>query len=549
MTHPIYTAITFAPVQGFIEKSRQLRDLYGASLILSHLSKKIVDAVNQLPNCEVISPGLPNLEKGMPNRILIKGELSQDKVQRLLLDEWQKILQVCRSWIDDPENGKLRELDYSWDKEWRNWGHYAWEVFWGQGSGKTEDEGIILAMEDLETRKLSRAWKAINWIGESSSLTGADGIAFPGLGAETRNPKHLNYSCEKKEIEQFYQRLAEVTEEVDKSDNTTEESTESEDESEDEQIEGKFIDPNEKLSIPELVKRLVTRDDIANTIGMEKLDRGFKEIQRKPTNNRRGQWTGWFMGDGDKVGDKLKEIARQRGEQGIKDFSYEMRNWGKNFYNNFYKETRLGRVIYAGGDDFLGVIYSRNPRKPVKPLAAFEWLMTLRSKWRENKQECNQVNLSVGFVWVAGSVPQRDVLQHCREAEKLAKSRGRNRVTIRVVFNSGQYVQWTCPWDYLHILKKYSDRNGESNWSHVYGDLAQLDARHAFEFKPSAIDYKFAIEFFDLYFPGEGEYLESHIDHLVGEYDDQYDRAVATTNWIRNLIYIGWHLCSNPLNT
>jgi len=68
----IYTAITFSPVQGFIEKSRKLRDLYGASLILSYLSKKIIDeAKNQ--NFTIISPGLPNLAKGMPNRILING--------------------------------------------------------------------------------------------------------------------------------------------------------------------------------------------------------------------------------------------------------------------------------------------------------------------------------------------------------------------------------------------------------------------------------------------------------------------------------------------
>jgi CRISPR-associated protein Cmr2 len=41
-----YTVITFAPVQGFIEKSRKLRDLYGASQILSYLSWKIVCAAN-----------------------------------------------------------------------------------------------------------------------------------------------------------------------------------------------------------------------------------------------------------------------------------------------------------------------------------------------------------------------------------------------------------------------------------------------------------------------------------------------------------------------
>ena len=38
-----YTAISFAPVQGFIEKSRKLRDLIGASQILSYLAYSLVE--------------------------------------------------------------------------------------------------------------------------------------------------------------------------------------------------------------------------------------------------------------------------------------------------------------------------------------------------------------------------------------------------------------------------------------------------------------------------------------------------------------------------
>lgn len=49
-----YTAITFSPVQGFIEKSRKLRDLFGASLILSHLSKKLVEAAKSFEGNQVI---------------------------------------------------------------------------------------------------------------------------------------------------------------------------------------------------------------------------------------------------------------------------------------------------------------------------------------------------------------------------------------------------------------------------------------------------------------------------------------------------------------
>lgn len=519
-----YTAITFAPVQGFIEKSRKLRDLYGASLILSYLSQQLVQEFHKPPELEVISPASHNLQKGMPNRILIKGDVSKEQAKASLLSAWKDILKVCRCWIEEKIPDK-----YHWEREWTLWGSHTWEIF--QGSGTS----IKAAMDDLETNKLSRAWTAVNWIGESSSLTGTDAIAFPGLGAETRNPKSLTYHSEKKEIEYFYAKLAERTEE------------------ESETPEGKFIAPNEKLSIPELVKRLVTWHEIQEKLDIEPLEKGFKEIQRKPTENTPGQWTGWFMGDGDKVGEHLKDLAaKDNGDEEIKNFSHAMRDWGKQFGDKFNLREKLGRVVYAGGDDFLGIIYSKNPNEPISPLKAFEWLMTLNDKWKEHGQD---ITVSVGFVWVGGSVPQRDVLQHCREAEKVAKSLGRNRVTIRVVFNSGQYVQWTCPWDYLHILNKYQDREKQSNWSHIYQDLAHLESRRTFKIenaKEAYIVQKSAIEFFDIYFPGQSKKLLEDKDNKLASYlvgfsdnEDEIDRARATINWITDLIKVGWHLCLN----
>ncbi|MBD2388509.1 Cas10/Cmr2 second palm domain-containing protein [Cylindrospermum sp. FACHB-282] len=529
-----YTAITFAPVQGFIEKSRKLRDLYGASLILSYLSQQLVLEVEKRPGLKVISPASHNLQQGMPNRILIKGEVSKEKAEEILLTAWKNILQVCRTWVEK----KLPNYQYHWEREWTLWGCHTWEIFQGRG------DSIQAAMDDLETRKLSRAWTAVNWIGESSSLTGTDAIAFPGLGAETRNPKNMNYRSEDDSIKGFYTQLAR------KLDNCPP----------DKEPEGKYIAPNEKLSIPELVKRLITLPEIADLISqaipnnqpLEKLKR-FQEIERKPQPNKNvpGQWTGWFMGDGDKVGDYLKKLADGNDSDiKIETFSQAMRNWGKQFEQNFPED--LGRVVYAGGDDFLGIIYSKNPAEPIQPLTAYQWLMAINDKWQEHKQS---ITVSVGFVWVAGSVPQRDVLQHCREAEKVAKSLGRNRVTIRVVFNSGQYVQWTCPWDYLHILTKYRDREKQSNWSHVYQDLAHLESRRTFKIenaKEAYIVKKSAIEFFELYFPGEGQKLLEDKNYKLAQYlvgfnenDDEIDRAKATIDWMTDLIKVGWHLCSN----
>jgi CRISPR-associated protein Cmr2 len=189
----------------------------------------------------------------------------------------------------------------------------------------------------------------------------------------------------------------------------------------------------------------------------------------------------------------------------------------------------------------------------IQPLTAYQWLMTLNDKWKEHKQP---ITVSVGFVWVAGSVPQRDVLQHCREAEKKAKSLGRDRVTIRVVFNSGQYVQWTCPWFYLDILMKYRDRDGKTfpeweyhgrdkkyfpNWSHVYNDLAQLKYRHAISLnkKGNNVDELIALQLFDIYFYKQRKSLEDSQEKIVGKSDN-----LELIKWIDGLIHIGWHLCS-----
>jgi CRISPR-associated protein Cmr2 len=562
MTNDIYTAITFAPVQGFIEKSRKLRDLYGASLILSYLSQQIVQGADKPPETKVISPGSINIQRGMPNRILIKGDFTREKARSILLTAWKDILWVCKSWIEQ----NLSEFDYYWEKDWLRWSNNTWEVFWGSGRGTTEAEGIIAAMEDLETRKLERDWTAINWMGESSSLTGIDGIAFPLLGSANRNPKSLTYRSEQDEIQKFYTKLAQIT-----------------DNSHQENPEGKFIDPNEKLSIPELVKRLVTLDKVSQKIShqnsnFQQLPNGFQEIRRKPTAMKPGKWTGWFMGDGDKVGKKIKEIARKQGEAGIEKFTLALRQWGDNFYDYFENEIGLGRVIYAGGDDFLGVIYkSKNSNHPIQGFDAFNWLMTLGDKWQENGQD---ISLSVGFVWVAGSVPQRDILQHCRQAEQKAKNLKRNRVTIRVLFNSGQYVEWTCPWKYLHILKEYRDRHGntyaqweskdkksqdEPNWTHVYNDLAQLKARHAFGLgenrrqrnlqNQNISDNKILdnrrdfLNFFEIYFPNWGEKLKNkELEKLLvgaNDGDTPAQKALLMIDWIEDLITIGWYLCSN----
>lgn len=564
-----YTAISFAPVQGFIEKSRKLRDLYGASLILSYLSQKIVEELHQRPNVEVISPALIKVQEGMPNKILVRGSfIERDYVQNILLKHWQHLLLVCREWVED----KI-PATYYWAQTpeqvgiekgvWERWGSHTWELFWGYGDNPQA------AMESLENNKLKRDWTGINWVGESSSLSGIDAIAWPRLG-ERRNLR-IDLTPEEKlqlkeEQELFYRRLSWL---LDKPEQRLKQphldlaALRRYEESND---GGRYIAVNERLSVPELVKRLITYDKIdqdrppAEKLGLPQLknkpsDPEFKDIYRDA-----GYWTGWFMGDGDKVGDKLKALANRNSEhpdlrdRDLQRFTELMRNWGGEFKNrqDLFSGNK-GRVIYAGGDDFLGVLYSEETgqsEKPekVKPIEAWRWLVNLPQEWQGLREQLQQeldidFTYSMGFVWAGHQVPQRDILQHCREAEQQSKKLGRDRVTIRVVFNSGQKIEWTCPWVHLKILDRCTD------WEHLYKDWAHLKSRNAIQLKKigeHSIERDLALTMLDLYFDGLGQEIQRAKEPadkwkaIVGDNSD-----IAIVQWVNNLVQVGWQLCSN----
>ena len=510
----VYTAVSFAPVQGFIERSRKLRDLYGASLILAYLSQRLAEAAEAEIDCQVISPALIQVQEGMPNRILIQGNLNRNVISNALSASWKQMLITCQAWLEKHLDFEVE--DFCWQQEWEKWQRYTWEVFWGQGSTPSE------AMSDLEQRKLKRDWTGINWTGDSSSLTGTDAIAWHRLGALNSEPGRSLNSSERQGLQEFYRQLAWVLDDPSRNRATSMPS--------DAAIEGKFIAINERLSIPELVKRLITYGPIAQKIGMTELTKGFTEISREA-----GDWTGWFMGDGDKVGDMLKSIGDDNVAQ--EAFSRAMRTWGKDFKDKFPRD--FGRVVYAGGDDFLGVIY--NNEKDSKTLASesFTWLKQFKKQWQTHGQK---INVSMGFVWAAHRVPQRDILQHCREAEKLAKQIGRDRLTMRVIFNSGQYVQWDCPWACLGLLDRYSARDGSQNWTHLYKDWAHLKSRHSIRFQTvgnCSVDRTLAISLLDFYFDGWKEYIPKWAD-VVGDNED-----ATIVKWIDDLVQVGWQLCSN----
>jgi len=492
MSTALYTALTFAPVQGFIERSRKLRDLYGSSFILSYLSRSLCEAGAEY-DCELISPALLDITQGTPNQIIFRGHFPLDQARNHFVKQWKQILRVCREWLE-----LTIPATYTWKRDWELWGSHAWEFFGGQGAT------ITAARQAVNNAKRCRDWTGINWSGESSTLSGTDAIAWPGLGRQIPQQQR-NLSAEKTEIQDFYGQLHEKV--------------------------GALIDPNEELSIPELVKRLINFEPIAKNLNLKASDRPapFREINRFEEN----LWTGWFQGDGDRIGEHLQRMGGTEEAQALKNFSQAMLRWGKTLSTHLPRNPTTGAanglVIFAGGDDFLGVLYSHDPGQALTGADCMRWFQDFpKQVWATHQQP---ITVSVGFVWAAPGVPQRDVLQHCREAEQAAKTWGRDRLAIRILFNSGTHLEWVCPWSFLGILKDYRDRTGGQNWNHLFRDVAQLKARHAFE-----NNHEVALALLELYFPGWQSRLDW--DKILPPRESK----ASKTQWILDMAAVGFHL-------
>lgn len=557
MNTTYYTVVTFAPVQNFIEKSRKLRDLYGSSFLLSYLACAICNAAEK-NGCSVVSPALINVTQGTPNQIIIAGDFPETIAKETFNKAWQTVVDVCRRYIET----ELNTFSYTWQRQWNAWSNYGWEFFWAQstldkvsqeqGKETTEEDIslITLARRKLNQIKTQRNWTAINWQGESSTLSGSDAIASPRM-TDKNHPLHSSIAEQTQGINQFYKELSH-------------------------KLGESIIDSSERLSIPELIKRLITLDAIAkqlnlpeNQIPSVEIPRTFVDLNRHENN----LWTGWFQGDGDKIGEYLRQLRDKTLDENIslKEFSAAMMEWGKNLKYHLPPEQNIrlerqslnndGRIIYAGGDDFLGVLYRDKNYPELTAQDCLEWFYTFPEIWQKHKQD---ITVSVGFVWAAPGVPQRDILQHCRETEKSAKKQGRDRLAIRILFNSGNYLEWACPWWYLQsVLESYQDREGNTitslkanskkgksrpNWTHFYNDVAILQARHTFK-KQTSI----ALGLFEIYFSeNHRRTLEAHLwdkenkSGILGNkpHENTSEVIKAVNKWIINLAKVGFHLFS-----
>lgn len=555
-----YLKITFSPVTEFIVKTRKLRDLYGSSFLLSYLSFFTAKAVIARDS-RVKALGLREVVRGTPDEIIFVGkdfsEADGEVAKEAFNLIWSRLVAICQQWL----RKQLPDYQYSWNRYWASWKNYAWEFFYGLG-----DTREAAAQDLLDRQYQRRVWVGINWQGDSSSLSGADAIAFPNMSQA--NPNQSDYQTIKQEIKGFYNKLSLKIGEVylTSKPELRHRFQGAERQEKIAEYGEAIISPKERLNIPELVKRLVMIDAVGGEVNnpqvlpfpqtqtylnqalqlkstkIDKLKESYYKIERFGETN----WSGWFVGDGDSLG----KYTRSLSADDLNLFTQNFQHWNDNeLRREIEEEQDIGRLIYAGGDDFLGIFIPRQASEAITGKSCWKWWRDFDQIWSRHDYS-DHITVSVGFVWAAPGIPQRRVLQHCNHAGDKAKSIGKDRIVIRILFNNDNHLEWSSPWWFLEYLGRYQG----SSWEQILMDIAHLEAQHGLN--PSNTEVGRGI--LRVYF---GEEILSTFDYLwnddtkagiLGDRQNYLDPSTqelkqnkvnkALNNWIVNLAKVGYYL-------
>lgn len=165
----------------------------------------------------------------------------------------------------------------------------------------------------------------------------------------------------------------------------------------------------------------------------------------------------------------------------ILDLSVLFGCWNQLLYP-LAEEHHNAKVIFAGGDDFLLIgplteavsltsdlyrLWRGEPSPLTQPLNP------PGDGWVQRGAEIypvpgRQMSFSLGVVIAQRRIPQSLWHRGLNEAYKAAKNQGRDRVCIKVLFNSGQSLEWVCPWRLwellMHVQLKPQEKTELNRW-------------------------------------------------------------------------------------
>ncbi len=453
---------TIGPVQSFIAQARKVQDLFAGSRLLSDLIAEAMIYAKRKAKAQIVYPYFDEnkLDADYPNRFVafVEPENAQEfgkdlenHIQEKFVND--AVSQLSNYLSDEVLNYAEKQLEHILKIYW---------VILPEVDENNYHEKIEEAERLLGGIKNLRKFEHFAETGRKCSLNGEYNVIIYHHDTEKPEPYWLSYTKPvevKKHFDlgllakgealsaiSFYKRL--YKREQNKFDAT---------------CEIAYLDTIEidKKQYTELAKdvQLIYEDNRTDrvlkksNINKDKLNNELKELfDAIPKGNKPQKYYAVLMFDADRMGrwiagDYLKEKTKLlEFQKELSKLLSEFAQFAKRYIDGKEDGEKKGQTIYAGGDDYLGLINLKH---------LFPVLETLRENFKEIVSEKikdyvkdnKELTFSAGVVIAHYKTPLSFVLKEARATEKSAKDDGdRDAVAFTVLKRSGEIHRSVMKW-------------------------------------------------------------------------------------------------------
>jgi CRISPR-associated protein Cmr2 len=486
--------LTISPVQSFIEQARKAQDLFAGSRILSELTKAGIDL---FPDEQIIFPKTKG--DSLPNRFIANFTGTEDEarakgkeVEDAVRIEWDII---ARNTAKKAPTGYHKEgfnqqinqlLDIHWAfKEIDN----DYQTAYGSLEALVGSIKNVRAFEQYSYDGIGEQGRKCSLDGERNALFYRNRVSDNGRKS---SPSHIRLNAavevDKNELNpgeglsavSFVKRFYKSEEKEFENFPSTAEIALMHDESE----FYKRANEKEKADFEQYKKIFVKNDFLTSCLKLDRVRIESDDIKKlqapfdyqalyKENINKenytvklqfdlvkdcfensgfskyfRTKYYALIIFDGDSMGKKLSSINSPEDHGDLSQKLAEFAKLSSSFLDgnapyNTFKQRQRGRAIYAGGDDFLGMVNVHD---------LFEVMTALRLMFDEEVSKKLNANLqpltfSAGIVIAHYKMPLAEVLKTARKTEKKAKNDGdRNAFAITAMKHSGEIQETILKW-------------------------------------------------------------------------------------------------------
>ncbi|MBN8586799.1 MAG: type III-B CRISPR-associated protein Cas10/Cmr2 [Rhodothermia bacterium] len=533
---PHLFTFTISPVQSFIEQSRKVKDLLSASRILTRLieagMKEFLSKTKDASECRIIYPAyeerFSNTDKSYPNifKAILSGKVWSNEQ---LLDIGraveatvrESLRQIAINLLEEHtrEGSAILEKQYDLIMSQSNpvEGSNATAQFFQQLKNFPECYWVFESYTDQEGYadadiKLNRSLAAIKNLktfdqlheepGRKCSLTGtANALFFKKEGKlpsyAINEPIRL-YSSQVEAgeglsalgfLKRFYSSIPPTasTAEVALWDDICSISNEKfQDLLTDERFDHQMLYEENRNQIPDKLRPTFKKL-------LEESKTGFNTKYYAVIHfdgDQMGKWmSGEYLQDGADLSNFQNELSKH-----IAKMANDVRSM-LNIETGFNRSEKFGGyTVYAGGDDFLGLVNLQSLFGFLEKIRiSFHTLNTeIEHSPYIQLKEPKKITFSAGIVVAHYKTPLSEVLKQVRAAEKYSKINGRDAFTFKILKHSGEVHQSTFKWGVddvnLKALKNITDALKQEKLTNTFIQQLTKDLQYLSGYSFKSID-------------------------------------------------------------